>query len=404
MIKAALRRTAAKAVLHRSLRSIWGQGLLVALACAVVYLFTKVDGNPYRQYVLLADALVDGRLHIVDPAPWLELARTGEGAYVIDPPAPVLFHLPLVPVFGTDYDQTLVSVAVGAAAVGLVWVAARTLWSRGFALLMTVLVGLGTNLWWASTDGALWTFAHVSAVFFSMGALVVAVRGGHPLWVGVLVGLAGLSRLPVFLSAPFFAWLVYERRFSREVARQRLVRPLALFATGVGVFAVIYLGYNLARFGTPFDAGYFHEQYTDKPWFAEGLFDLSYVPRHLHTILFAAPEFRESFPYFHPSTFGVGLFLTTPAFLYAFRARLGPRTVAAVVSIGLVAVPILTYGATGWGQFGYRFALDWLPMLVLLTASGMREEVAGRKIAVVGLAVLANLWGVLSFNVFDWTV
>lgn len=394
--------------LRRALRSVWGQGLLVASACGVVYLLTKLDSNPYEQYVLLADALTHGRLHLIDPAPWLELARTAEGAYVIDPPAPALFHLPLVPIFGTAYDQTLVSVAVGAAAVGLVWVAARTLWPWRFALLMTVLVGLGTNLWWTSTDGALWTFAHVCAVFFSAGAFVAAVRGHHPFWVGVLVGLAGLSRLPVFLSAPFFAWLVYERRFRSDPGPKpldpRVVRMVAAFGAGVGLFALLYLGYNLARFGTPFDAGYFHEQYVDKPWFAEGLFDLSYIPRHLDAILFAAPEFRESFPYFHPSRFGVGLFLTTPAFLYAFRARLGPRTVAAAASVGLVAVPILTYGATGWGQFGYRFALDWLPMLVVLTASGMEERVDGRKVAVVGLAVLANLWGVLSFNVFDWTV
>lgn len=390
-------------LLREASSSLWAQGGGVTVLVGLVYLVTKTDGNPFDQYVRLADALLDGRLHIVDPASWLELARTAEGAYVIDPPAPALFHLPFAAAFGVDYDQAFVTLAVGAAAVGLFWVAARTLWELRIAGLMTVLMGLGTNLWWASTDGGLWTNAHVAAVFFASAALVAAVRGGHPLLVGALVGLAGLSRLPVFLTAPFFAWLVAERGGPVRLDR-RLVRPVAYVAGGVGACALLYLGYNAARFGSPFETGYFHEQYADQPWFSEGLFDVSYVTRHLEAILFARPESADGFPPFRPSVFGLGLFLTTPAFLYALRARPTPRTLAAAGALVLTAVPIVTYGATGWTQFGYRFGLDWLPMLLVLTASGMREDVDGRKIAVVGLCVLVNLWGVLSFNVLDWTV
>ena len=94
--------------------------------------------------------------------------------------------------------------------------------------------------------------------------------------------------------------------------------------------------------------------------------------------------------------------VTTPAGVYALRARLDGRSRAALVALILVAIPLVTHGTTGWSQFGYRFALDAFPSLAILTASGMRERLSRIVIAAIAWSVVANLWGVLSFNIFDW--
>jgi hypothetical protein len=286
---------------------------------------------------------------------------------------------------------------LGSAAIGLFWVAAAHMgWSFRFRLGITALLALGTNFWWASTDGSVWAMAQVSAVFFLMAGLAEATGGRRPWLMGLLVGLAGLSRLPTFLTFPFFAYMAVRGEPDRRIAaRKLLIFGLALAAMGAG-----YIAYTYGEYGA-FTLGY-RGQFTDEPWFSKGLFDISYVPRQLNAILFQGPVFQDKFPFFKPSFIGLGLFLTTPALLYAFRSRLGLLERAALAALVLAAIPIVTYGATGWAQFGYRFSLDVLPFMAILVASGMRHDLDRLKIAVVVLSCAINLWGTPAFHKLDW--
>ena len=390
-----MRRVAAFVAQH-----VWAQALCVSAATFAIYAVTRWAENPYNQFTLLADAFLHGRAHIVGPPPYLELAYHGGRAFVIDPPAPALFLLPVVTAFGTGADHVLVSCGVGAVAVGCFWVAGRRLWTDvRFVAAMTVLLALGTNFWWLSSDGGFWSFAHVSAVFFLTAGLAEATGRRRPLLVGLCVGLAGLSRLPVFLITPLYAYLLLDGDL--RVEREN-VKRVATFGAMVGLAAAVYLAYNAARYGTIFDRGYYDEQYLSEPWFSRGRFDVTYIPRHLRAIFFRWPDLRATFPFVVPRAVGVALVVTTPAFLYALRARLDGRSRAALVALILVAIPLVTHGTTGWSQFGYRFALDAFPSLAILTASGMRERLSRIVIAAIAWSVVANLWGVLSFNIFDW--
>lgn len=381
---------------------LWAQMLLVSAIVFAIYALLRRGDNPYNQYVLLTDAFLHGRLHLVDPPSFLEIARFGDRAFVIDPPAPTLFLLPFVAIFGTGADHVLVSCGVGALAVGFVWVAARQMWEDvRFGTAITLLVAFGTNFWWLASDGGFWSFAHVGAVFFLAAGLAEATGRRRPVVVGLCVGLAGLCRLPVFLIAPLYAWLVLDGdlRLRRENV-ERLMR----FGLFLAVAALGYVSYNVARYGTVADQGYYHPQYIGEPWFDRGRFDITYVPRHLRAIFYEPPVFGGAFPFVRPRFVGTALVLATPAFLYAFRARLTPRNVAAVVGLLCVSAVLLTHGAVGFSQFGYRFAMDVLPALVLLTASGMRERLSRVALALMAWSVLANLWGVLAFNRFGWAV
>ncbi|TET18121.1 MAG: hypothetical protein E3J81_00760 [Dehalococcoidia bacterium] len=387
----------------------WLQGAALAVALFIVYWLTRADASPFNQYVLLADSFLHGRLHLVNPPVHLELARYGDEAFVIDPPAPALLLMPFVAIWGTGINQVLVSMAVGSAAMGFFWVAARQMgWDLRVTAAITLLLALGTNFWWAATDGGLWTFAHVSAVLFLMAALVEATGNKRPWLVGLLVGLAGMSRLPTFLTFPLFAYLLLdaEERPWKEVVQDRANwLRLGLFAVGLGVMGAAYLAYNYGRYGTLIDKGYDHPSYANEPWFAQGRFDISYIPRHIEAIFFKPPVLTENdFPYFRPSSFGLALFFSTPAFLYAFNTYFNRLTLAAIAATLLTLVPLTLHGTTGWGQFGYRFSMDLFPMLALLTAAGMRHQMTPLKWTIILFSCLIGLWGTLAFHKYGWVV
>jgi hypothetical protein len=384
--------------MHRAIRNIWFQGAFVAVVVLVIYLVTNRGSTLCNHYVLLADSILHGHLDLGVVPDWFEVARYGGKAFLIEPPAPSLFVLPLVAIWGTSVDQVIVSIIVGAAAMGLFWVAATQLgWSIKFRVSMTVLLAFGTNFWWAALDGGLWQFAHMSAVFFLMAALVDTTGKNRPWLIGLLVGLAGLSRLPCFLVFPFFAYTIARG----ATDRRNLIIRLGIFGLVIVGAGLLYLAFNYGQYGF-FTLGYFRGQYLEDPMYTNGLFDISYIPRHINAILFEVPKLSNEFPFFRPTIIGLGLFFTTPALLYIFKARLKGICLAAIAAIITTSIPIVTCGATGWIQFGYRFSLDILPFLAILMASGMRYRLSRLKIAVIVLSCCVNLWGVLSFFWFYW--
>jgi hypothetical protein len=379
---------------QKALPNKWFQAACITALVFVIYFVTSKGSTNFDQYVRLADAFLHGRLYLVNAPSWLELARDGEKGFVINPPAPTLFLIPWVAIWGLSTNQVIISMLVGSAAIGLFWVAATQLgWSFGFRVAMAVLVAFGTNFWWGATEGSIWMLAHVSAVFFLMAALVETTGKNRPWLIGILVGLAGLSRLPVFLTFPFFAYTV--TKGSNQQWRTILSR-LAMLGFALAVMGALYLAYNYGRFGTISDMGYYDPQISSEPYFSKGHNDISYIPRHINAILFYVPVRIEQFPFFKPSFMGLGLFFTTPALLYMFRARLNERlALAALVGLLLTSIPTLTYAVEGWAQFGYRYSLDVLPFMVLLVASGMRYRLNYFAIAIIVLSCGINLWGTL---------
>ncbi len=385
---------------YQVLYNKWLQAACLAALVFVIYYVTSKDSTFNNQYVRLADAFLNGRLYLVDAPDWLELARYGDKAFVINPPAPTLFVLPWVAIWGISANQVIICSAVGAAAIGLFWVATDQLrWRLPSRVAITLLLALGTNLWWSATDGGVWMFAHVSAVFFLMAALVETTGKNRPWLIGILVGLAGLSRLPTFLAFLFFAYTITHGTWDR-----RSLSRLVIFGLTLAAMVGLYLLYTYGEYGT-FTLGYERGQFVSEPQFSKGLFDISYFPRHVNTILFYVPRFSDEFPYFKPSYLGLGLFFTTPAFLYMFRADLREKlSQAALAALLLISIPLVTYGVTGYLQFGYRFSLDVLPFMAILAASGMRRRISRLALAVILLSCAINLWGTLSFNKLDWIV
>lgn len=74
-----------------------------------------------------------------------------------------------------------------------------------------------------------------------------------------------------------------------------------------------------------------------------------------------------------------------------------------------VALANWIFAATGWSQFGYRYGLDFMPFLWLLTVLAVGKQVRWHHLALIAVAVVVNFWGVLWIYQFetrhkwDWT-
>jgi hypothetical protein len=370
-------------------------------------------------FVYLAEALLHGHLDLIHvPNPPYDLTPFAGRWYVSFPPLPALLMLPLVALRGLAVSDIAFSVVVGALDVALFYMVVERLTGDPryaicdlqTAVWLCVLLGLGTPLWYCAALGSVWYTAHVVAVG-CLGLYALEASGrNRPLVTGLCLGLGFLARAPVLFAVPLTLALGFQQH--RDL-RQR-IRFLLLLALGMAPALAGQGAYNWARFGSPLEFGY---RWMNSPeplagrqamW---GQFSLHFLPENLYTLTIRPPLVSWSPLRITPDPWGMGLLLTCPALALAFipargeSQRVGLR-LGLWLSIGLVQLPSLLYFNTGSYQFGYRFALDWLPLGVLLVGLGVGGRLRwwGRTL-IIG-SVLMHLWGVLwmypNFNGQVW--
>jgi hypothetical protein len=219
---------------------------------------------------------------------------------------------------------------------------------------------------------------------------------------------------------------------------------------------------NYLRYDSPFETGYnyvesAHQVYL-RHMYVNGTLDLSYLERHPPVIFGAMPIFQQSAPYVLPSWYGLAIWATTPAFVYAFFANIKKHVGAVIfggaflalsagfllsravagawntgwatqdVPLGIHLLPfwiltvvaiaaaiyfrdrlafacwaaivptvfiIFAFAFTGHAQFGYRYGLDFYPFLWLLVARTIGDKIQWHHVVLIALGIVVNLWGLL---------
>ena len=120
------------------------------------------------------------------------------------------------------------------------------------------------------------------------------------------------------------------------------------------------------------------------------MFSPHYLWRNLECMLWLAPQLS---PQLRWSIHGMGLVFASPWLLLLARARQRcPQRLGLVLAALAVALPALLYQNSGQVQFSYRFALDFLPLLLVLLVVGGGAR--GRWFpALVVLAAIVQLYG-----------
>ena len=377
------------------------------LTFVVYYLTGEGGATPFNNFVRLADAFLKGRLHLVTDVSWLELVPLEGKHYVVPPPLPAILILPVVAIRGLSTNQTLISIFFGSINVSLAYLVAKALTqNRGVQIWSTIMFGFGTIHWWVATTGGVWTFSQTISVTFLFIAILLTFNKNHPFLIGLSLSASYWTRLTTILSLPFFLIYTYDRWYKpfhiHNILNRINIRFLFLFGLGVVIFILLNAIYNYARFETPFDISYYLiPDILEEPWYQKGIFDITYIPRHLKIIFLGLPKLIDEFPYLVPSWHGMAIWITTPAFIYAFRAGIRNKlSIGCWLSIVLIALMNFSHGTWGFTQFGYRFAVDFYPFLFLLTVKGIGNEIKWHHKTLIIIGILVNLWGVLIIQRF----
>jgi hypothetical protein len=420
-------------------------------------------------FVYLAESFLRGRLdlrHVPDPP--YDLTPFAGRWYVSFPPLPSLLMVLPVAIGGLAVSDVAFSVLLGATSLVFLYVALVRLGIQDTEarIWLCLLLGLGTPLWYCAALGSVWYTAHVVAVTCLCLYGLEVVGQNRPTLAGLWLGLGFLSRAPTLLAFPLSLTVGLHRSHS---LRGRM-HFLLLFVLGVAPALLGQAAYNWARFSDPFEFGY-RWMNSPGPLLerqaAWGQFSLHFLPENLYTLLIRPPLVSPVSPHVAPDPWGMGLLFACPALLLAlptlakvagaqrraaFHSRhtrrqiwklalrlltlrrlrgdakmthalanegvhspesspepwFGSLCLGLWLSILFVTIPSLLYYNTGSYQFGYRFALDWLPLAVLLVALGTGGRLRWWGKGLIAASVLMHLWGVLwmypNFNGQPWHV
>lgn len=362
-----------------------------------------VRATPYDNYVLLAQALLQGHTWIDWPGPFIDALRYHDRYYVIEAPLPALLLLPLVEVFGFHANQTVLSVVLAGVAVGAAWELGERFglaWKSNLGICAFLLAG--TDLLWCSMLGDVWFIAHTSAVCFTLLALVELAGKRRGWLVALWAACAAESRFSLVLALPVYAYLLVADPQRGLVLVPQWRDRLQSLAIVIGPVVVMWLLYNRARWGTWTDIGYTTWYHQDQAGMPTGSpFRFGYLPYQLWSFFVQEPTRLTEFPLLRPEISGVALTWTSPALILSFLARRPMRWVVALWVLAiLVAAPSFLYYVNGYAQFGMRHALDFEPFLVALMMLAVRDRFPAWGYVLVAYSCAVGLWGCWYWNTF----
>ncbi|MGI6376400.1 MAG: glycosyltransferase family 39 protein [Anaerolineae bacterium] len=352
-------------------------------------------------YALQADAFLHGRFDL--PQHYHDTAVFEGRYYVPFPPFPALLVTPIVALFGLhNTNMVLVSLLLALATGRVCWrILQRLAIPRPTAAWLMAAFFLGTSYWGSvHMSRGVWFTAHIVSAWMLLLAIDEALGRRRGLLVGLYLGSAFLSRQFTVLYLPMLAALLWWRS-EQAPTRRRWIRLLSL-AAGVALCGVVYLWFNWARFGNPLDTGYTYLQLggmLQERVSRYGLFSRHYVWFNLYHLLVQGFDVSFSDPAqlagWELNPFGTSLLVASPFLLLALRARWN-RWVLALAWLGTVGiiVPTVCYYNNGWWQINaQRFTMDFVPVMMVLTALAARDGLGpywkGAIVWALGLNALA---------------
>lgn len=359
--------------------------------------------------------LLDGRLMVLEPK-YIDHRKTQQRYFVSFPPMPAVLMMPFAAVRGYAVNDVLWTLFFASLNVALLYIllarlsrGGRSGRSRKENLWLVAFFALSTPHIWCSIMGQVWFTALVMGITFTLLYVLCSIDAKHPLLAGIFCAMAFSTRTPLlFASAFFFIFVLFPggKRLQKEQLGWAF-KKLALFCLPCLAVGISLLVMNKIRFGSLTEFGHSYLAAGQIPRIKQfGLFHYHFLSMNLSAMFTLLPHLQKTAPYVVVSRHGMSLLLTSPALIYLLWPR--PRENRADrfwhrilwTTVLVCVVPGVFYQNTGYEQFGFRFALDYMVYLVMLLAVGRHPITRGFKASVV-FGALVNLFGAVTFKRFQ---
>lgn len=386
-----------------------------------ITLFLKLVAVPFveeKNTIVMAKNFLKGRVYFQEPLeiPPADIAIYQGKYYQYTGPFPSVLAIPLVYLFGNSFSQRLITFGFVIIAFTAIYkIARKFLLTRNDAVLITAFFIFGSVYLYTSVVNITTLQVQTIATSLLLLSLYEYFHKRNWVFIGIILSCAFATRLTTVFSVIFFIMMIcLERQPQTEKIRSLMKLFLPILITFILLFT-----YNFVRFGNGFESGYKYNisfSATPNHQAAEkyGLFSLHHIPVNLYFFLFKGPEIDLSNlydlnlepPYLKANGLGMGILFTSPLFIYLLFLKLKNKfNIAAILTSVLLFLPSLTYFGIGNSQFGYRYALDFYPFLLILLLS-VFQKIGLPKVAKLLIAYsiffdayfLYSIWGIYPFR------
>ena len=362
--------------------------------------FYSNDGanNPY---LMFADSLLHGHLNLPSMDSYGDLIVFQNKCYLPYPPFPSLLLLPFVALFGAHHVNT-VFIALVITCINLFLVhqiLTRLRVEQKYYTWITLGFFLGTGYWYALfTSHHVYAFAHITSCMLQL-LLINEILGRRRWWlIGCLIGCSFLTRQMTLFYVIFalgYMWYLFKEQ------KQRIrFSDLAAFAGALGIFVGLGLVYNYLRFGNALDTGYKYIVFIGvlkERVNHYGVFSTKYFLINFYEFFIKGfnIEFKgnDLMSIKDMDLWGTSLLAASPFVIASFKAE-WPKTLKFFTWLTIITILIgtLLYHNDGYFQVNtVRFALDFLPLLFVLIALGIKHMPAWIYKGMILYSVLLNL-------------
>lgn len=388
--------------------------LLVFSVVAGYFIHQESQFTNERHFVQLAEAFIKNDLFLSPfGLPNGDYADYFGKQYLFFGPMPSLLLVPFVLIFGYEFPQMFLSVvSIFVTYVTVYLLCKRFKFNRVDSLWLANFFLFGSVLYFVSVVNI--SAYVVQAVVTPFVMLSLYEYFGKKRWalLGMFTAAAILTRVTLVGMAVFFMI-----ELVRTTKKPELIKSSVLFLLPILVCVSLLGLYNFRRFNSPFNTGYTlnvtavhnvggnHEA---------GFFSPVHIPGNLYALLFMGPgmvnkttyPFLAQFPYLKANGWGLAIWYTSPLLVYLIKARLKGVVLSAVGGILIIAAPSLLYYGIGMSQYGYRYSLDFFPLLFLILLTTFKEKLPTLAKIIILVGVLFNLFYMLSiwnaYPLFFW--
>ncbi len=370
------------------------------------------SNNPYNTYALQADSWRQGRFHLGQDYPWLELAVYEGNYYCSFPPFPSYVLFPFTFFFGSNTPDFCIMYVVNILlTVYLYKLALKLGINPGAGMFLSLFVTVGANTLFIMQEPSVWFFAQLLCFVTAVMAIYYAYigKGGLSLfWWACSVGCRPMQL--VFLPILLVLLYGFERKQDTESRGVKKNMRRWYWVLPMAAVALSYMMLNYLRFGSIFEFGrkYLPEFMREE----KGQFHIDYMAANLK-LLFNFPEVTEEGRLVIDHFGNLNFMLASPIVIVAVlgifyvawkkdRKLFGMGSLTTLLVIIYLTITVLHRTMGAW-HFGNRYAIDILPYVYLwvgmisakypkLVKYYMPFFILGCMLNVVGTIVVYNGW------------
>lgn len=376
--------------------------------------------NPFAQ------SLLDFRLDIQLPSTTYDLAYYSGKWYTTWGFLPALFLIPLQLIRHQYVPLIYLNVFFSSCNIVIFYSLLQRLkkeflpdLSEKGVFVVLVLFAFGTAHYYVGTLGSVWHVDQMVTAFLQVLGIYIILKKKRKARDYLLsslmfsVAFFGRPTMILFIFVPFtlyIADLFKINHLNFSIVMRVLMKGFILIGVPFFVCMGVFFGYNYLRFNDVFEFGFSHIH--ESPYLAEirkenGAFSVKNLSTNFNYMVFELPgiEFNSGLD-LHFNLKGNSIFFLTPPFLAIFLAwpiyKKGNKYLVNVyifclwVALLLVLLPNLLHYGSGWVQFGYRYSLDVIVPLVLLSVLGIKGRVGLIYTFFVIFAVVIHIIGIRS--------